>query len=266
MYSAFGQVPQNGSYSSRRTGVFGQAPVFVSPPTFDDGGLARITPSSAPAFDWSINNTTNIDVNFGAEITQISAAGETYHMRVASGVGDHWLDVYKQAGYAILFRPPGGQDLGPKLDFFVTMDPQYIVANAAYDANDMVVVGGNEVVIQSAKAIMAGGDAPLPQVPPQVPLPDDIGSCPEGQIGIPPFCVTVPGELPPLPQPGGTLPPPGAPAPPEPEPPAPRPGTSSTVTKAGVGSGPGMLIAALIAVGAISIFAIIRMREVKSSA
>jgi hypothetical protein len=245
--------------------VFGQAPVFVSPPTFDDGGLARIQPSAAPAFDWSINNTTNSDVNLGAEMTQISAAGETYHMRVASGVGDHWLDIYKQAGYVILFRPPVAQDLGPKLDFFVTMDPQYVVANAAYDANDMVVVGGNDVVIQAAKAIMAGGDAPLPQVPPQLPPPSDAGGCPEGQIGIPPFCVTVPGGLPSLP--GGTLPPPGAPAPPvEPEPGAPRPGTPSTVTKAGVGSGSGMLIAALIAVGAISIFAIIRMREVESTA
>jgi hypothetical protein len=245
--------------------VFGQAPVFVSPPTFDDGGLARIQPSAAPAFDWSINNTTNSDVNLGAEMTQISAAGETYHMRVASGVGDHWLDIYKQAGYVILFRPPTAQELGPKLDFFVTMDPQYVVANAAYDANDMVVVGGNDVVIQAAKAIMAGGDAPLPQVTPQLPPPGDAGGCPEGQIGIPPFCVTVPGGMPPLPQPGGALPPPGAPAPAEP--PTPRPGTPAPVTKAGVADGGyGMLIAALIAVGAISVFAIIRMREVESTA
>ncbi len=258
-YTGFGQIPTNGGYSARRTGVFGQGPgqtVFVNPPTFDDGGLLRITPSSAPAFEWSINSTTNMDVNLGASMTQVEP--ETFHLEVASGIGDQWLDVYKQAGYVVLFQM--NAELGSKLHFYVTKSPHFIAENAKASAGEIAVVGGNEAIIGAAKLLLAGGA--LPELPPDVPAPT--GLCPEGQIGIPPFCVSAP-QLPPTPVeppfPGGVEPEP-TPAPvPAPEP-APTP-TPAPVTKAEVGPKPGWIIAGVIAVGAIVAYGAYAMREVR---
>lgn len=251
----FGQVPQNGHYSSRRTGVFGQLPqVFVSPPTENDGGLLRISPQSAPAFDWSINNTTNTNPDAGFKMDQISNA--TFHMSVASGIGDQWLDVYKEAGYAVLFLPPAVDKLGPNLDFFVTMDPGYIAENARFEDNAMIVVGGNEAVIEAAKVIVGGG-VPAPQEPEQ---PSSTGGgCPEGQVGIPPFCIPVPSGFPSLPGLPGTTPSSQEPAPlPQQPPPTQQPKNGNgQIAKAGV-STPGWLLPAVVVVGAVSLFAILR--------
>lgn len=304
-YTVFGQIPTNGAYleGGARAGVFGQIPVngnylieghrggegvfarrgFGQSPamwgaaTYDDGGLQRVRPDALPAAMWSLNSTTNTDPARGATTTVVPNYLETYEMNVASGAGDNWLDAYLGGGYVILFLM--SSPVGPTLPFFVTMDPRFIAENASTQANKMVIVTGNEAIIQAAKALLGGATVPggtcppgtigfppacfptggttptIPTTPTSPPIPS--GACPPGQIGFPPFCIPTGGVTPPVQPPAPTTPPgpvpvpPGVPAPLPESAPAPKP-----IAKAGLLGGPDWLLPVIVGVGAVSLFAL----------
>jgi hypothetical protein len=186
----FGQVPTNGGYAVQGVGTFPMGTVYVQPPAYNDSGLLRIDESSRPAFEWSINSTTTDEPSAGASIQEAAGFADTYLMSIASTPGqqgNNWLSTYMAAGYVVLFRGKSVEELNQMLDFIITSDPAAVKHYAAYEADNYMVVGGPEPIIALAKQGAPG--IPVPGLPPA-------GVCPEGQVGVPPLCMPVPGGVP----------------------------------------------------------------------
>jgi len=251
---------------------FGQAPVFIDPPVYNDGGLKRVTAAAKPAAMWSLNATTVLDPSLGFTQRPYSNFKDSFELSVPSGPGTNWLDAKVKEGYVVMLVPPDPTNLGPNLTFIITKDPVAVKTASAYiNPVGAVILDGPRSVIEAAK-----GQAP------SVPgIPGSGGTCPPGKVGIPPFCLPVPSGgggggqqptppfVPPLPGGGGQSPAPTptpsptdpsqtpTPVVPPPAPtptPAPAPAPQKPATAAMGGSG--WVLPVLVGIGAISLISL----------